>query len=148
MDMMNFVAGGAAIGLIAGFWDKIKTILWKGANFFVQQVEVSSESAHEAIIAYLVAHCTRAKLYDRMYGATYEHQRDGRYGLVPYELFGNRTVVFWSRWWPFVFTNQQENKKPGTTTNTNPWGSSEETAIKVYSTLTFLRGTVDRKSVV
>ena len=42
-----------------------------------------------------------------MYGASWEYQRDGRYGLVPYELFGNRTLILWNGWFPFLFTNQQ-----------------------------------------
>ena len=45
-----------------------------------------------------------------MYGASWEFQRDGRYGLIPYELFGNRTLIFWNGWFPFLFTNQQEQK--------------------------------------
>jgi hypothetical protein len=142
---MNFVAGGAAIGLIAGFWGKIKAVLWKGANLFVQQVEVSSESAHEAIIAYLVANFTRSRFYDRMYGATYEHQRDGRYGLVPYELFGNRTVVFWHGWRPFLFSNEQERKSKARTGGSSDSGDGN--ATKIYSTLTFLRGSLDVESI-
>src|SRR5262249_32494996 len=50
-------------------------------------------------------------------------------------------------WFPFVFVNQQENKKPATN-NSNPWGGSEETALKIYSTITFLRGTVDVEKIV
>lgn len=142
---MNFVAGGAAIGLIAGFWDKIKTVLWKAVNLFIQQVEVSSESAHEAMVAHLVGQCQRSRLYDRMYGATYEHQRDGRYGLVPYELFGNRTVVFWRGWRPFVFSNAQEAKSKSRSGNRSEGGDSN--AIKIYSTITFLRGTLDVEAI-
>lgn len=143
MNPMNWVAGGALLGLLAACWDKIKAAAWKLISLFIQQVEIPAEAAHHAVVSHLIKHYRRSRFYDRMYGATYEHQRDGRYGLVPYELFGSRSVVFWKGWWPFVFTNQQENKKPSASTNTNPWGTSEETALKIYSTLTFLRGTVD-----
>ncbi len=146
MNPMNWLAGGAILGLLAGFWDKIKAIGWKVISLFVQRVEIPSEPAHDAMVAYLIKHFQRSRYYERMYGANYEHQRDGRYGLVPYEQFGSRSIVFWHNWRPFVFTNQQENKKPNTAP-TNPWGSSEETTVKVYSTLTFLRGTIDIEAI-
>jgi hypothetical protein len=145
MNPMNWLAGGAIVGLLAACWDKIKVLTWKFISLFIQQVEFPSEAGHDAVIAYLVLHHKRSKWYDRMYGASYEHQQDGRYGLVPYELFGSRSLVFWNGWWPFVFTNQQENKKPAPASN--PWGTSEEHALKVYSTLTFIRGTVDVETI-
>src|SRR5208337_4336181 len=117
MNPMNFLAGGAILGLLAGCWDKIKAVAWKLISLVIQQVEVPSDAAHHALVAYLIRRYPRSRFYDRMYGASYEHQRNGRYGLVPYELFGSRSVVFWNRWFPFVFTNQVENKKPATNTN-------------------------------
>src|SRR5262245_24998953 len=138
---MNFVAGGAAIGVVAGFWDKIKTVLWKGVNLFVQQVEIPTESAHNAVVAHLIANYKRSRFYERMYGACYEHQRDGRYGLVPYETYGNRSIVFWEGWRPFVFSNAMENKARSSKGARTEGGESN--ATKVYSTLTFLRGSVD-----
>jgi len=53
MNPWNFLAGGAALGLIAGLWDKIKTFAWRLVNLFIQQVEIPTEAAHEALIAYL-----------------------------------------------------------------------------------------------
>ena len=35
----NFMAGGAALGLIAGLWGHIKNIGWKLASLFVERVE-------------------------------------------------------------------------------------------------------------
>jgi hypothetical protein len=141
MDVMNFVAGGAALGLVAGFWDKIKTVLWRGVNLFIQQVEIPSEQAHNAIVAYLIAHYRRSRLYDRMYGALYEHMRDGRYGLVAYEQFGSRSLLFWEGWRPFVFANAQE--KQAKRSDARRQEGAENTATKIYSTITFLRGTID-----
>ena len=63
-----------------------------------------------AVVAYLVTHFKRSRNYDRMYGASWEYQRDGRYGLVPYELFGVRSLILWSGWFPFLFNNQVESK--------------------------------------
>src|SRR5262249_48715312 len=110
MDMWNYLAGGAALGVIAGFWSKIKELLWKIASLLIRRVEVGSEPAHDALIAYLVATYPRSRLYERMYGAAREYHRNGRYGLVPYELFGLRSVVFWNGWFPFVFSNAVEKK--------------------------------------
>jgi hypothetical protein len=142
--MMKYLAGGAAVGLVAGFWDKIKAAAWRLASLFVQRIEIPTEAAHTAVISYLIAHYRRSRFYDRMYGATYEHQRDGRYGLIPYELFGNRSVVFWRGWWPFVFSNAQE-KKPRPAHGSE--GGEGGAPAKVYSTITFLRGTLDVEAV-
>jgi hypothetical protein len=144
MELWNFVAGGAALGVIAGFWDKIKAVLWKGANLFVQQVEITTEHGHAAMVDYLAAHYPRSRYYDRLYGAYHEHQRDGRYALVPYEQFGNRTILFWDGWRPFFFSNAQEKaaRKPGMTGE-----GSESTATRIHSTLTFLRGTIDVEAI-
>lgn len=137
LDWMKFLAGGAALGFVAGFWEKIKAVLWRGASLFVQRVEVNSEFAHNALISYFVAHHRKSSLYDRIYGAWHETQADGRCTLVPYEVFGNRNVVFWDGWCPFLFSNSQENRA-----NANQQQAAQATAMRVFCTLTFLRGTV------
>lgn len=146
MDYRNFLAGGAVLGLLAGFWGKIKEILWRLLNLLVQQIEIHSEEAHDTLIAHLVATFPRWRLYDRVYGAAREYYRDGRYGLVPYERFGLRSVVFWNGWWPFVFTNSVENKAraghQGGSERQTAYGGGDE-ASRVFSTLTYLRGTLD-----
>ena len=148
MNPLNYLAGGAALGFLAGFWDKLKGAVWKFFNLFVERIEVPSEYAHGVLVAHLIARYPRARNYQRMYGAVYEHQRDGRYGLVPYEYFGARAIIFWNGWWPFLFCNEQENKKPAANGNApgHHAGNSHET-VKVYSTLTFLRGTLDVEAV-
>lgn len=140
MDMWNVLAGGAAVGLIASCWNKIKDVAWKICSLLIQQVEIDSESGHDALVAYLVATYPRSRLYDRMYGATREYHRDGRYGLVPYEMFGLRTVFFWNGWRPFMFSNAVEKKAQHGRPKAEGGGSD---AAKVYSTLTFLRGSLD-----
>jgi hypothetical protein len=136
MDISQILIGSTALGLVAGFWGQIKAALWKMVNLLIQQVEVPTEPGHEALIAYLIAHYRRSRLYDRMYGAWWEYRRDGRYGLVPYEMFGQRSMIFWSGWIPFIFANHRE-KKTGGDQNKNT------DATKIYSVLTFVRGTLD-----
>jgi DNA replication protein DnaC len=140
VDLMNYLAGGAALGLVAGFWEKIKAVLWRAVSLFVKRVEVNSEHAHNALVSYLVAHHTRSGLYDCIYGAWHESQADGRCTLVPYEVFGNRNVVFWDRWFPFLFSNAQEKQ---TNAANQQQGNYNAQATRVFCTLTFLRGTVN-----
>lgn len=141
MNPMNYLAGGAVLGFLAGFWDKFKNVVWKFFSLFIERVEVPSEAAHDVLIEHLIANYRRSRTYQRMFGAVYEHQRNGRYGLIPYEYFGSRSILFWNGWLPFVFSNAQENKKAagGNRNNSN----DDDETQKVFSTLTFLRGTLD-----
>jgi hypothetical protein len=137
---VGLLAGGAALGLLASMWGKIKGVMWRAVGLFVQRVEIPTEAGHDAMVAFLISKYKRSRNYDRMYGASWEYQRDGRYGLVPYEQFGNRTLILWNGWFPFLFSNQVENKaasgKPGN-------NDSSSGGTKIYSVLTFIRGTVD-----
>src|SRR5262245_16897432 len=146
MDAWKFMAGGALIGvlgMVAGFWTKVKGVLWRMANLFVQQVEIPTEEAHNALVAYLIARYKRSRMYDRMYGAWYAHRRDGRYGLVAYEQYGTRSMIFWNRWLPFFYSNAVESKARQTKTAQTGGSSGSDDATKVYSTLTFVRGTLN-----
>ena len=144
MDFRNLMVGGAALGVLAACWEHVKNFSWRLVGMVIRRVEIPSEAAHQALIAYLVAHYPRYRNYDSMYGADFEHHRDGRYGLVPYEVFGNRTVVFWNGWWPFLFSNAQEKKPRGGHQHQE---SSSGGPMKVFSTLTFLRGTLNIEEV-
>jgi hypothetical protein len=151
LDISRLIAGGAiggvVIGVIAAFWLKIKLVIWRIVSVLIQQIEIPSESAHNAIIAYLVKNVKRSRFYDRMYGAMYEHTRDGNFGLVPYEYFGARSVLFWKGMVPFLFNNEIERKsRQGKGDNNN--NSSSSDATKVYSTITFFRGSLDIEEII
>jgi hypothetical protein len=133
-------AAGAVLGVVATTWSKVKGLAGRFIGLLIQRVEIPTESAHEAVVAYLIANYSRSRNYDRMYGASWEFQRDGRYGLIPYEVFGSRTVIFWNRWFPFLFSNQMENKAA---TAKGASGDTPSGVQKVYSTLTFVRGTLN-----
>ena len=130
------VGAGAALGVLASMWSKFQTVGWRLLNFAVQRIEIPTQAGHEAVTAYLIARYRRSRNYDRMFGASWEYRKDGRYGLIPYEQFGNRTLVLWNGWYPFFYSNQQESKAP-----TKEGHSSN--ATKIYSTLTFMRGTLN-----
>jgi hypothetical protein len=143
-DMWKLLAGGAAFGVIAGFWSRIKDFVWRFLSLFIQQIEITSEPAHTALVGHLLRHYRRSRYYDRMYGAWYEHQRDGRYGLVPCEVFGARTLLFWRGLLPFWYGNPGEKKaRAGRGEST---GGDEVAGTKVHATLTFLRGTFNMDS--
>lgn len=139
---LGLAALGAVFGVVASMWGKFKAVLWRMASLVIRRVEIPTQAAHDAVTAYLIAHYKRSKNYDRMYGASWEFQRDGRYGLIPYEVFGNRTLIFWNWLFPLVFTNQQEQKSGGKQSE-----NANNNATKVYSTLMFVRGTVDVEAI-
>ena len=136
----GLLAGGAALGLVASMWGKLKGFAWRIAGLLVQRVEIPTEQGHEALVAFLVANFKRSRNYDKMYGASWEYQRDGRYGLIPYEVFGNRALILWNGWFPFLFTNQVENKAASGKGNTDPHNGG---GMKIHSTLIFIRGTLN-----
>ncbi len=143
-DTWKYMAGGALVGvlgMIAGFWGKVKGVLWRIANLFVQQVEIPTEEAHNALVAFLIANYKRSRMYDRMFGAWYAHRRDGRYGLVAYEQYGTRSMIFWNGWVPFFYSNAVESKARQSK-GASPNGNTDD-ATKIYSTITFLRGAVN-----
>jgi ATPase family associated with various cellular activities (AAA) len=142
MDFMKdygwYLAGaGAVFGFAASMWSKVQSIAWRIMNIAVQRIEIPTQAGHEAVTAYLISKFKRSRNYDRMYGASWEFQRDGRYGLIPYEQFGNRTLILWNGWFPFLYSNQQEAK------STTKQDNHNSNATKVYSTLTFIRGTLN-----
>lgn len=138
-SVFGLLAGGAVLGLLASMWSKIKGIAWRLAGTLIQRVEIPTEPGHEALVSYLITHFKHSRNYDKMYGASWEYQRDGRYGLIPYEVFGNRMLILWNGWFPFIFTNQVESKAANGKGNNDSSGSG----MKVYSTILYLRGTLD-----
>ena len=144
-QMFGLLAGGAVLGVLATMWGKIKAVAWRATGLFVQRVEIPTEAGHDAVVAYLVTRFKRSRNYDRMYGASWEYQRDGRYGLVPYEMFGVRTLILWNGWFPFLFSNSVESKAASSKGNNEGHSSG---ATKVYSTITFVRGTLDVEAIV
>lgn len=142
MDVNHWIAGGAigglAIGLVTACWSKIKALSWRVASHFVVQVELKDEATSIAILTHLVKNFQRSRVYDRTYGGHHEFTRDGKYGIIPFEYLGNKTLLFWRGWRPLIFglaAAPQNN-------NANPWWNNAPTQAG-KTTLTFLRGTYD-----
>lgn len=139
MDFTRLFAGGAIVSFIVASWDKIKEFCWRIVSLLIQQVEIPSQEVHDALVSYLVDNFKRSPTYDRVYGATHENLRVGRYGLIPYELFGQRSIVFWKGKIPFFFGL----KEGVTTTNQDQYRGRYQEQDSKSSTITFIRGTID-----
>ena len=149
---LDFLKGSAIIGIIGvivGFWDKIKAILWKIVSIAIQRVDIKTEEAHDAVIAYLVKHHKKLSTYDKSYGATNETYRNGKYGLVPFEKFGTNSIIFltekkyvFGKWGlPFVFNHVEEDKK-------QEGRYQESQNDKTYSSITCFRGTLNLDNII
>ncbi|MFD2784280.1 AAA family ATPase [Hymenobacter rubripertinctus] len=139
MDFTKYFAGGAILSAVVGFWDKIKAVLWRIVSLFIQQVEIPTAGMQAALTTYLINNYKFSRVYDKVYGAVNESRRDGRYGLTPYELYGQRSIIFWNGKWPFWFSNNQNNDgKNQDSHHDHVYEHNSST-----TTITFLRGTLN-----
>src|SRR4051812_19788192 len=139
MDFSHWLAGGAVLGVVTACWAKIKTVLWRLFNLFIQQAEIHDETAQSALIDHLARNYRRSRTYDKVYGAANEHTTDGKFGLVPFEILGKRGVVFWKGWVPFLYA---AGAKPAQNTPGNN-AAAPASQERVFCSITSLRGTLD-----
>lgn len=146
---MDLLKGSAIVAFIVGFWDKIKTLLWMLLSTFIQKTEIKTEDAHNEVVGYLVKNFKSRKSYDKVYGSQYESFRNGKYGLVPYEKYGENLMIFFSQKkylkivrLPFIFSKNNVAFLNGETTN------APTDAEKTYSYIISLRGTIDIAEIV
>jgi hypothetical protein len=110
MNYFNFLAGGAALGVIAGCWNYIRGFVWKLATTLIQRVEVSDSDLCRTLVGHLVRQYPHSRLYDRVYASAHEYIKTGEQtGEVPYEWFGQRSLIFWNGWFPFVMSRGKAN---------------------------------------
>ncbi len=147
---MDFLKGGAIVAFVVGFWDKIKAFLWLILSTFIQRTEIKTEETHNEVIGYLVKNYKRTQGYDKVYGSQYESFRNGKYGLVPYEKFGDNLILFFSKRKyffkliriPFLFT---KNKVAFLNTDN---ASNQSDQDKTYSHIISIRGTINVAEIV
>jgi hypothetical protein len=143
MDLSHLLAGGAILGVVTACWTRIKLVAWRGINLLIQQIEIQDELTQNALVDYLVRHYKRSASYDKTYGAFNEHTRDGKFGMVPFELLGRRSIIFWKGWLPFFYSagsKPQQNPAGGA-----PAASNQD---RIFCTLTFLRGFLDAEALI
>ncbi|WGD35644.1 AAA family ATPase [Olleya sp. YS] len=147
---MDLLKGGAVLAVIVGFWDKIKTFLWMGLSTFIQKAEIKTEDIHNEVIGHLIKNNKKFKGYDKVFASQYESFRNGKYGLVPYEKFGDSLMIFLTQKKyffklfriPFVFTTNSES-------STKKEGNNEQNVkAKSFSFIISLRGTIDVAKIV
>jgi hypothetical protein len=143
MDFSHWVAAGAVLGVVAACWARIKAVCWRLVCFFLQQVEIQDEATQHVLVDHLIRNYKHSRYYDKLYGSFNEHTTDGKYGLVPFELLGKRSILFWHGWFPFVYTGGAKPHAPG---------SAAATAAGAHNgqpcTVTFLRGTLDIEKII
>ena len=147
---MDLLKGSAIIAMVVGFWDKIKTFLWMLLSTFIQKAVIKTEDVHNEVIGHLVINYKKFKNYDKVYSSQYESFRNGNYGLVPYEKFGDTLMIFLSqkRYFfnliriPFIFS------KNGVALAGGESNKEEKNANKSYSYIISIRGTVDVSKII
>lgn len=141
MDLTKVLAGSAVLGFIAGCWGRIKTITWKFFTLFVQQVELLDDTTSTSVVGFLIRNYRRSRAYEKTYGAAYEHTLDGKYGLIPYELFGKRDLIFWNGPFPFLFSI-------GRAAASSTGGAASGSQSQSLARITFLRRTLDVEKII
>jgi hypothetical protein len=137
MDLSHLLAGGAILGVVTACWARIKMICWRIVNVFIQQIEIHDELAQTALVDHLVKNYRRSTTYDKIYGAANEHTVDGKYGLIPFEVIGKRSIIFWQGWFPFFYAmGAKPQQAAGNAAPANNQGGA-------LCTVTFLRGTLN-----
>src|SRR5262245_50820974 len=117
MNLSYLLAAGAVLGVVAACWTKIKSVCWRLMSLFLQQVAIQDESSQSALVDFLIANFKHSRYYDKLYGAANEHTVDGKYGLVPFEVLGKRSILFWRGWFPFVYAVGARPAQQNNTTN-------------------------------
>jgi hypothetical protein len=147
-SFFNVAAGGAIIGVLTACWGQIKAVLWKLLTLFIQRVEIKGVGyLNPVLLGYMIRHYKRSRVYDRTYGAHQEHIREQeRNGLVGYEEFGDNSLIMWNGLLPFVFS-QTAKSDPNKAANSGYGGSNTPGSVP-YTTLTFIRGTLDVEKII
>jgi hypothetical protein len=147
--LIGGAAGGAILGLLTGWWGRIKNLFWRFLRMFFITVDVMDEVTSSAVLAYLSKNYRRSSMYDRTYGSRYEYLRTGKYGTIPFEFFGGKSLVFWRGWFPISFGPPTPQSPAGNNTNngfTNNSPSSSQNSGRTR--LFFIRGTFDAEKIV
>jgi hypothetical protein len=154
MDVGHLTSGlagmailGTAIGVVVRSWQSIKAWCGSAMGLFVIHAHLEDETTARAVLTHLVRNYRRSGCGQRTFGGRHDSFRDGRYGHIPYELLGNRTILFWRGWLPFWFVVQEEkqdaNKSGGSVIY---WGAKPKADVRAC--LVFFRFTLDVEGII
>jgi hypothetical protein len=133
---------GTVIGVVVRSWQSIKNFCSSVMDIFVIHAHLDDETTVRAVLTHLVRHYHRSGSGQRTFGGRHDSFRDGKYGHIPYELLGNRTILFWRGWLPFWFVVQEEKQDTSKSgSSVIYWGSKPKSDFKAC--LVYFRATLD-----
>jgi hypothetical protein len=139
MNWQNMFVGSAFIGIFLACWNYIKGISWRVIGMLVDRVEIHDENCAKQIVGYLVNNFKMSKVYERVYDCNFEHIKNGRVGLVAYEVYGKKNLIFWNGWFPLYFSGCIKTSKA---TNQEGGSNYAESNSKSTATILFIRNTI------
>jgi AAA+ superfamily predicted ATPase len=154
VNTTGFLAGGAVLAVLTSCWSYVRSFIWRVVSLFIQHVTIESEDVHYPVIWHLMKNYKMSPIYDKIYGGNFEYRVDGRFGLVSYEHFGRKSLVFWAPLWWFIKCpviicckgGGQESSGGADSNNSNTSGSNN--SIGEFSTITIIRWTINLDKVI
>ena len=131
---------GTVFGVIIKCWKSIKGFFVSFANIFVIHIDFDDEKTSKIVLAYLIKNYKRYQSGRRIFAGRHDSFRNGKYGHIPYELFGSQTLMFWNGWLPFWFVLKRE-KMEENKTSFICWDKPPDQPLK--ATIIFWRYTLD-----
>lgn len=140
--LAGFAILGTVLGVVLRGWSSIRGWLQRCMGYLFVHAHLDDEVTIKAVLAYLMATYPRNKSGEKTFGGRCDSFRDGKYGHIPFELLGNRSLLFWKGWIPFWFSVQAVKEDPkGAGGNVIYWGSKPKETSK--ASVVFLRRTLD-----
>ena len=138
---------GTVIGVVVRSWQSIKNFCNSVMDIFIIRAHLEDETTAKAVLTHLIRRYPRSGSGQRTFGGRHDAFRDGKYGHIPYELLGDRTLLFWRGWLPLWFVVKEEKQDAGKTGGSVIfWGAKPKADFKAC--LVFFRFTVDVEAIV
>jgi hypothetical protein len=138
---------GTVFGIVVRSWQSIKNFCSSVMGIFVIHAHLDDEATARAVLTHLVRRYRRSGSGQRTFGGRHDAFRDGKYGLIPYELLGNRTLLFWRGWLPFWFVVREEKQDAGKAgSSVIYWGARPKADCKAC--LVFFRFALDVEEII
>lgn len=143
MDLTTLLTGGALVGVLAGFWTKIKTWLLFLVSLAIEDVEIINVEMSQIVLDYLLAECKRSGLYSRSFlsARAFNVDNGDRYTSLAVEALGRSSMMFWYCRRPLILVRSTSQPKKSNTAEPVALGDSQ--AANVSCAIRFIRGTVD-----
>ncbi len=139
-SLAGFAIVGTALGMIIRGWSSIKAAFNSFFRLFITQIHLEDTETSQAVLAHLVLHYKQSNMGEKTFGGKNESFRDGKFGHVPYEFFGGRSMIFWKGWVPTLFNVTIEKNDKAIT-----WGTPPK---EVKSSMLFIRGTINIEKII